>query len=68
MNVHGEEFYGYEVAMEETNSFNWQPPEFKRDPYVAEDIYCCHCHRMLNASEFYYCFDCREECWAGWGS
>jgi hypothetical protein len=63
---------GYEAAMEATNSFNWEPPLFNRlraaTMAFTEDIYCWHCHKALNADEWWYCFDCEQECWAGWGS
>jgi hypothetical protein len=69
----------YESAMEPTNSFNWEPPAFDRaavrrvfDNYLIglaqkREIYCWHCNRELAAEFSYYCFDCREECWAYWG-
>jgi hypothetical protein len=56
---------GYEAAMEQTNSFNYEPPVFNRE------IYCWRCHRELSPEFGYYCFDCMQDCWATpgyWGA
>ena len=71
----------YDAAMEQTNSFNYEPPAFKRPEHIEaylqwtaesgdiEEVYCWRCHRQLNPNEFYYCFDCAQECFPNyWGA
>jgi hypothetical protein len=51
---------GYDAAMEQTNSFNYEPSMFVRDEQ-SEDIYCWRCHRQLAKKNYCFCIDCNEE-------
>jgi hypothetical protein len=60
---------GYDAAMEQTNSFNYEPPMFERIYARGKEIYCWRCHRELAPQNFYFCIDCDQECFPTyWGA
>jgi hypothetical protein len=64
----GKEWDGYDAAMEQTNSFNYEPAKFARG--IVGPVYCWRCHRELACAPLGYCFYCDElECLvAYWGA
>jgi hypothetical protein len=62
---------GYEATMEQTNSFNWEPPLFVRDgmEIPRREVRCWRCHKHLTEEFSYYCVDCEMEAKFGyWGA